>query len=208
MIEVDVRWSRNDVAVLMHDETLDRTTDGNGLTSRKKVEELKKLDAGAWFSPEFEDERIPTLADALKAAKGRGRLVLDVKGINMGSAIKKALDEAGVGPDAIYVWQNKLDEALDDFRKHLPEVGILWGGVPKTLDKASFEDLKGRGIVGFDLDIGTEKITTSFIKAAHKNEMFVSVYTIIDPDGMRHAVKLGVDAIETDFTGVLNGMLP
>lgn len=208
MIEVDLRWSKDKVAVLMHDEELDRTTSGTGPVNEKRLKELKKLDAGSWFSPEFKGERIPTLTEALKEAKGRGILILDVKGMKMGSAIRSALKKADVGPDAIYVWQNKFDEALDDFQKHLPQVGILWGGIPKRLDGASFARLKDRGVVGFDLDIGVEKVTRRFIKAAHRKGMFVSVYTILDPDGMRKVAALGVDAIETDFTSVLKGLLP
>ena len=208
MIEVDLRWSKDRVAVLIHDEELDRTTSGTGLVNEKRLKELKKLDAGSWFAPEFTGEKIPTLTEALKEAKGRGVLILDVKGMKMGTAIRSALKKAGVGPDAIYVWQNKFDKALDDFQRHLPDVGILWGGIPKRLDRTSFAKLKARGVVGFDLDIGAEKVTDRFIKAAHRNGMFVSVYTILDPDGMRKAAALGVDAIETDFTSVLKGLLP
>ncbi len=71
MIEVDLRWSKDRVAVLMHDEELDRTTSGTGLVNEKRLKELKKLDAGSWFAPEFTGERIPTLTEALKEAKGR-----------------------------------------------------------------------------------------------------------------------------------------
>lgn len=208
MIEVDLRWSADGVAVLMHDETLNRTTNCTGMVNKKSLKELKKLDAGSWFAPEFTGERVPTLTEALKVAKGRGILILDVKGMKMGTAIRNALKKAGVGPDAIYVWQNKFDEALDDFQRELPDVGILWGGIPKRLDRASFDKLKARGVVGFDLDMGVEKVRSSFIKAAHRKGLFVSVYTIIDPDSMRKAAALGVDAIETDFTSVLKGLLP
>ncbi|MDT8316948.1 MAG: glycerophosphodiester phosphodiesterase family protein [bacterium] len=208
MVEVDLRWSKDKVAVLMHDEEIDRTTSGTGPVNEKSLKELKKLDAGSWFAPEFRGERIPTLIEALKEAKGRGVLILDVKGMKMGAAIRSALKQAGVGPDAIYVWQNKFDEALYDFQRHLPQVGILWGGIPKRLNRASFARLKARGIVGFDLDIETEKVTDRLIAAAHRNGMFVSVYTILDPDRMRKVAALGVDAIETDFTAVLKGLLP
>lgn len=208
IVEVDLRWSKDRVAVLMHDEEVDRTTNGTGPVNEKRLKELKKLDAGSWFSPEFKRERIPTLTEALKEAKGRGILILDVKGMKMGAAIRDSLKKAGVGSDAIYVWQNKFDEALDDFQRYLPQVGILWGGIPKRLDGASFDRLKASGIVGFDLDIGVEKVTRRFIKAAHKKGMFVSVYTILSPDDMRKVAALGVDAIETDFTSVLKGLLP
>ncbi len=208
MIEVDVRWSGDGIPVLMHDERVERTTNGVGPVNEIPLKALKTFDAGSWFGPEFKGEKIPTLAEALKEAKGRGKLVLDVKSWKMGKGIKKALEEAGVGPDAIYVWKNKKGAALKDFRKFLPEVGILWGGAPKTLKKSAFDNLKAQGVVGFDLDAGVEKISTEFIKAAHKKGMFVSVYTILDPSEMRRFATLGVDAMETDFTHILKEMLP
>ncbi len=210
MIEVDVRWSGDGVPMLMHDETIERTTNGRGQVNQIPLKKLKTFDAGSWFGPKFKGEKIPTLAEALREAKGRGKLVLDVKSRKMGRGIKKALKEAGVGPDAIYVWKNKADTALKDFQKHIPRVGILWGGVPKTLDESSFRKLKSRGVVGFDLYAyaKVEKISADFINAAKKNGMFVSVYTILTPGEMRRFTALGVDAMETDFTRVLKEMSP
>ncbi|MEO1991913.1 MAG: glycerophosphodiester phosphodiesterase family protein [Pirellulales bacterium] len=65
MIEFDVSLTSDGTVVLMHDSTLDRTTNGEGSVSRCTVEELKKLDAGAWKDVCFQGERIPTLAETL-----------------------------------------------------------------------------------------------------------------------------------------------
>ena len=64
-VEFDVMLSRDGVPVLIHDETLRRTTDGRGRVARHTAAELGLLDAGAWFAPEFAGERIPTLAEAV-----------------------------------------------------------------------------------------------------------------------------------------------
>ena len=207
-VEVDIQWSADGVAVLMHDETVDRTTNGSGKVVDKTLKELKKLDAGSWFGFRFRGEKIPTLTEALKAAKGRGKLILDVKGYKMGEGIKKALHEAEVGSDAIYVWQNEVVEALDDFRKYMPRVGILWGGVPAFLDEKAFDKLKAKGVVGFDIDISDKKVSKPFVDLARREGFFVSLYTVLDPDKMSEVAALGVDAIETDFPGVLKEMLP
>ena len=66
-VEFDVRTSADGQLVLMHDETVDRTTDGTGAVSNLTLVQLKALDAGSKFSPVFAGERIPTLAEALRA---------------------------------------------------------------------------------------------------------------------------------------------
>ena len=64
-VEFDVKLTRDGAAVLIHDERLERTTDGRGEVARTTLAELRKLDAGAWFDPAFAGERVPTLGDAL-----------------------------------------------------------------------------------------------------------------------------------------------
>ena len=65
MIEFDVALTSDKQLVLMHDGTIDRTTNGKGPVSGKTLAELKKLDAGSWKAKQFQDERIPTLDEAL-----------------------------------------------------------------------------------------------------------------------------------------------
>jgi glycerophosphoryl diester phosphodiesterase len=63
-VEVDVRTSRDGQLFLLHDATLDRTTNGKGAAREKSLAELKKLDAGSWFDGKYAGERIPTLREA------------------------------------------------------------------------------------------------------------------------------------------------
>lgn len=78
-MEIDVQLSRDGVPVLIHDFTLDRTTTGSGLVMDHTLEELRELDAGAWFDEKFAGERIPTLEEALQAIKGRCTLNIELK---------------------------------------------------------------------------------------------------------------------------------
>jgi len=76
-VEFDVHLSADGVPVIIHDDTADRTTDGKGEVSAKTLAELRSLDAGAWFSPDFRGERIPTLEEtiALLGELGLGAVV-------------------------------------------------------------------------------------------------------------------------------------
>lgn len=78
-VEVDVRTSRDGKLFLLHDKTLDRTTDGEGPASALTLSQLQKLDAGSWFDSVYQGERIPSLIEAAKAARGRIDLLLDLK---------------------------------------------------------------------------------------------------------------------------------
>lgn len=78
-VEVDVRTSRDGQLFILHDTTLDRTTDGQGLASSKTLKELQQLDAGSWFDVAYKSERIPSLIEAARASKGKIDLLLDLK---------------------------------------------------------------------------------------------------------------------------------
>lgn len=79
LIEIDIRETKDGHLVLMHDSTVDRTTDGSGAVNRMTLEEIRQLDAGSWLGPEFAGTRVPTLEEALEAMKGRIDPDLDFK---------------------------------------------------------------------------------------------------------------------------------
>lgn len=77
--EVDVRTSRDGRLYILHDATLDRTTDGEGPAGDLTLAELQELDAGSWFDPKYRGERIPSLIEAVVACRDRIDLMLDLK---------------------------------------------------------------------------------------------------------------------------------
>ena len=97
-IELDVHLTRDEVPVVMHDETLDRTTDGRGSVAVVSLAALKRLDAGSWFAPRFRRERVPTLEEALDCARGRCGMNIELKlprGRGGGSATRRRDERAG-----------------------------------------------------------------------------------------------------------------
>lgn len=78
-IELDVHLSSDGVPVVIHDETLERTTDGRGNVARMTVDRLQQLDAGSWFDPRFQAETIPTLQEVLAWAGSRLALNVEIK---------------------------------------------------------------------------------------------------------------------------------
>lgn len=78
-IEIDVQQTLDSVIVLMHDTTLDRTTNGDGLVKNKTLKHISSLDAGSWFSSDFTNEKIPTLESVLKLIDGKCELIIEIK---------------------------------------------------------------------------------------------------------------------------------
>lgn len=79
MIELDVMLSKDRKVVVIHDATLERTTNGSGSVGDYTLAELKRLDAGSWFDPLFTDERLPTLEEVLGILNGRTALNIEIK---------------------------------------------------------------------------------------------------------------------------------
>ena len=79
MIELDVRLSKDDRVIVLHDRTLQRTSTGNGVARHYSVAEIKEFDAGSWFDPSFSKERIPTLDEVLALVDKRRWVNIELK---------------------------------------------------------------------------------------------------------------------------------
>jgi glycerophosphoryl diester phosphodiesterase len=127
-VEIDVRTSSDGVLFLLHDPTLDRTTDGTGPASRRTMVELKKLDAGAWFNAAYRGERIPTLSEALRLSGGKIDVLLDLKEKGEPFAKAVARDVRTYGDPARTIVGVRSVEQARLFRRLLPssrQLGLL-----------------------------------------------------------------------------------
>jgi glycerophosphoryl diester phosphodiesterase len=99
-IELDVHPTQDGVLVVIHDDTVDRTTDGSGAVSDLTGEALRRLDAGSWFDAQFAGERIPTLAEVIDLVGPTGtRLNIEIKspppGLDVARPVVDLLRQAG-----------------------------------------------------------------------------------------------------------------
>lgn len=205
VVEVDVQFAADGVIVAMHDTTVDRTTDGTGDVAGMTLAQLKTLDAGSWFSDEFAGERVPTLSEFLETAARRGTVYLDLKAYSMGAAIGQVLDELGLPDDS--VWASASEEIVaKDVHEHLPGTPVLWyGDVPNRGTADYFQHMRSIGVTGFDLAWGT--LPRAFVRDAQANGMFFSTYTIDKPSQWRAALRLDLDAVETNDPGGLAALV-
>ena len=140
--ECDVRTSKDGKLFLLHDATLDRTSNGKGIATQLPLAELKKLDAGTWFNPKYRQERIPTLAEALGLCRGKIDLLLDLKEQGQGYAEQVAGEVRRFGdPRKTIVGVRSVEQARL-FRRLLPEARQL-GLVPNP---EAIDSFAGAGV--------------------------------------------------------------
>lgn len=194
-VEMDVRLSRDGHAYLLHDSTLDRTTNGEGAANEKTLAELQALDAGSWKDAAFAGERIPSFAEAAAELRGRGLIYLDLKENGMGAALAAVLRREDMLDQIVAMCWNL--EQVEDIRKHLPEVPILKLGEVANPMPADFSlHWRRQGCDGFAL--AHSSLTPDFMRQAAAAGMGVHTWTVNSPTGMREVLRLGVGGIITD----------
>lgn len=193
ILEMDVRLTKDGVAVILHDATVDRTTDGKGAVSGMTLDELKKLDAGVKFgSP---GERIPTVAELLAAVKGRAWVTLELKVVAAADRAVHAIREAGAFEWAVI--RSPDLERLAALRKSEPR--LLTGAMaPWPDDPAAFaRTLAGLGIAAYTPGSNAPLTRYGVVRFQAQG---IKVWATVcnDEAEMRRVAALGVDGIITD----------
>jgi glycerophosphoryl diester phosphodiesterase len=135
--EVDVRTTKDGALVCMHDADVGRTTDGKGPVAGLTLEQLKRLDAGARFSPKFKGERVPTFREVLQTAKGKIGVMIDLKEDGDAYIERIAAEVREHGEPKRTVLGVRSVAHARTFRKLLPEARQI-GLVPKADDIEAF----------------------------------------------------------------------
>jgi len=199
MVEFDVKLSRDGVAVLLHDDDLDRTTDGQGPAADHDYAQLAQRDAGGWHSPEFAGEPVPTFAAVARQALANGIACnVEIKP----SPGREAETGHAVALQARQLWQGAAPPLLSSFseaalaaaHQAAPELprALLVETVP-----ADWEDrLRQHGCVA--LNINQKDATPERVRAVHDAGYRLCAWTVNDPERARLLLAWGVDAIFTD----------
>lgn len=124
-VEVDARTTKDGELVLLHDATVDHTTNGKGSVNEFLLADLRKLDAGSHFSPQYKGEPIATLEEVLKECRGKIDVLLDLKesGAEYNSRVIDLVQKVG-DPKRTIVGVRSVEQARD-FRRLLPEARQL-----------------------------------------------------------------------------------
>jgi glycerophosphoryl diester phosphodiesterase len=188
--------SRDGIAVVIHDDKVDRTTNGRGAVRDLTLAELKRLDAGIRFGERFAGERIPTLIEVFEATRGRCGLNVELKAPDVESAVLEIVSERKVADVLIssFDW-----DALRRTRKLSPDIpiGLLTEEDSATL-MATAEELRAAAI-NPRWDIVNETLCGN----AHRHRLKVYVWTVDKADSMKRMIECGVDGIMTNYPELL-----
>jgi len=203
MVELDVTTSADGALMVIHDATLDRTTDGKGPVAALSRAALGRLDAGSWFAPEFAGEPIPTLETVFSRLRGRALVNVEIKREAVtpavaGGVVERVIETAhDHGMAASIVVSSFEPRALEQAR----EVDTR---VPRAVlfDEERYASLDPEPILdafeACSLNLSRERVTRGVVEACHARGRLVLVHTVNEPEAMVKTFDLGVDGIFTD----------
>ena len=204
-MEFDISTAACGTPVLFHDPMLSRTTNGVGPLRRRTLEQLKTLDAGKWFSPDFAGERIPTFDEALRALKGRtGRIYAEVKGfreLEDTDRMVRLAREAGMLGEVVFISLNWT--LLDRMRSQ--EAGLSIGYVVDEEPELKEAVQRCAGDAAAMVDVRADLLAAApaLLDRLREQETEVAVWTVDDVAEAARFVAMGVARITTNQVGAL-----
>ncbi len=204
-VEFDVKLSGDGVAMLMHDDSLKRTTGLDRLAAATPWAEIQSLDAGAWMAPRFAGQRVPSFAEAIAC--------LAEEGLGANVEIKPCSGrEAETARAAVEMlrkhWPASLptpllssfqDAALAAAREAAPEY-------PRAILIDDLKDgwrARAEAVAAVGVNTNGKKLSPTMAAAIKAAGYLLSVYTINDPDRARALIAMGVDCVITDSPDVI-----
>jgi len=212
-VECDVHLSRDRRLVVIHDESLDRTTSGTGLVGKSPWSALRRLDAGGWYHRRFKGQRLLTLDDLLawtgrrKTAAGRPLgLLIEIKNepvryAGIADAVAAALKKASAAERAAVI---SFDHGAVKRVKRLFSAvftGLLFHE-PLPHLAARVRWTKADGIFP-----RRHLVTPALLRQARRLRLFTGTWTVNAPDEMKRMIRLGVGGVATNFPGRLRALL-
>ncbi|MET0734348.1 MAG: glycerophosphodiester phosphodiesterase family protein [Microbacterium sp.] len=203
-VEVDVALTADRHPVLMHDPTLERTTDGRGPVSARTLEEVRSLDAGSWFDPQYAGTRVPTLAEFLDLlATSPQRAIVEFKGEWDAAAVQTAIAEVSARDldrrVAIASFDTRTLALVEAASEVVPRLLIL-----KHLPEDVVAAVAEAGVRGVIADRKAIEERPDVVDELHGASVRVIVYTLNKDAQWHEMTALGVDGIVTDDPGTLS----
>lgn len=199
-VELDVKLTKDEVPIIFHDDTLDRTTNGSGNVAEKTYKELKELECGSWFADSFTGIEIPTLEDAIevlidrdlgfnmeiKPCPGREKLTAEIA-LDLLSSIWDDHDRLLISSFQHVSLEVAQDMAEDWYRGLLlpPEWSDNWAELAQYLDVQT-------------INVAGNEVSREQIETIMDMEKQILAYTVNTPDKARTLQGWGVDGFFSD----------
>ncbi|MBA7486875.1 Glycerophosphodiester phosphodiesterase [subsurface metagenome] len=184
LVEVDLRLTRDGIPVVIHDATVDRTTDGTGPVKGYTIEDLTRLDAG-------EGETIPTLREVLDLVHGQTGLVAEIKEPGTEAIIASVIMD--LMPERLFL-VSFYPESVAMAKKLLPgaQAGLIYSG--ETGDPVGL----ARSVQADVILPRWDRVSREVVEQAHGAGLLVVPWTLNTEDDIKEAARLGVDGFASD----------
>jgi glycerophosphoryl diester phosphodiesterase len=204
-VEFDVKLTRDGVPVIMHDDTLDRTTNGTGKVADMDWADIQKLDAGSWFDARFRDERVPHLADALRTIlEGGMRPMIEIKpspGRARATSMIALLEAAKIWPH-----NHPSPLVLSFNREALAAAAQIQPHWPRGLSFDEWQEDWRDGVKEVEAEaivINADLLTSDHMPILTQSELTILTYTVDDPSLTKRLLSEGVSAVFCDNPGAM-----
>ena len=194
-IELDVHSTSDDRIVVIHDENVERTTNGTGPVASHTLSALKALDAGSWFAPRFAGERIPTLDEVFERYGGQAHIHTEIKGHSSDLA-KRTVDLIRRNGMAGQVTITSFQRArLEETRAYAPELPTGW--LVAEITDAVIAQARAMGLT--QLCPRANTVTPELVDRLRRAGFIVRAWGVTDENLMRVVVKGGADGMTVNF---------
>ena len=194
-IELDVHSTIDGHIVVIHDETVDRTTNGSGPVTSHPLVALAELDAGSWFEGRFAGERIPTFADVLERYKGRVHIHTEIKG-HSADLSRRTADLVRRHGMAEQVTITSFQRTrLEETRAYAPELPTGW--LVGEVSDAMVAEARAMGLT--QLCPRANTMNPELVHRLHAEGLVVRAWGVATEDLMRQVVKAGADGMTVNF---------
>jgi len=202
MIELDVRISQDGQIIVLHDRTLQRTSTGNGAAHNYTMTELRQFDAGSWFHPSFSRERIPTLAEVLRLARGRTWVNIELKGDFFFRAsdvfVRRVVETVRKeGMEDFVLYSSFTHDLVARIRRMEPKAatGVIYN-IYRDFGRSPSK-LTGRA--GASVFVcARHELRKSMIRDVRQHDLALYIYTLNSVQDVKKVIQLGVDGIISD----------
>lgn len=213
LIELDVQLSADGEVVVMHDTTVDRTTDGEGPVRDLPWRKIKTMDAGVWFGPDFTGQFVPSLREVLSAFQSRHTaaqqpvsFVIELKTVKgagaalAGSVVRLLAEQRFTERAVVISFDASALEAVRGAHAQLP-IGLLYSEEPESrIDQA-------RALHAQGLFPRKSFVSSRLVDQAHQAGLAVAPWTANTKIEMKRILACGVDALTTNFPDRLRALL-
>lgn len=204
MIELDVRLSKDDEVIVLHDRTLQRTSTGNGAARHYSTTEIRELDAGSWFDPSFSKERIPTLEEVLALVNKRRWVNIELKSEFFFPEKHELLEQRvldtvknlGYSDHVLFSsFNHRIVETIKRFDRGA-RTGVLYniyrdyGRLPSKLARRAGAEV---------FVCAKHELTQRMLHDAQQSGVAVYVYTLNSTAVVDKMIAMGVDGILSDI---------